>query len=81
MCFMVGLDSGASLLGLLFHSIGKQNTLLAIAVSTLIMSIIFLLYVKYCSESEDSEKYEKIAADEEDDDNKLELETIVENDE
>ena len=64
MCFMFGLDFGATFLGVLFHMIGTRNTLMAYSGMTAVMLILFLVYIKY---SKRVEEYEKLPAESGDD--------------
>ncbi|CAB4015943.1 Hypothetical predicted protein [Paramuricea clavata] len=64
MCFILGVDCGATFIGLLFHAIGVRSTLLLYAGMTAIMLAIFLCYLKF---SKHVNEYEKLPVDSDDD--------------
>ena len=60
MCFMFGLDFGATFLGVLFHVMGTRYTLMTYAGMTAVMLIVLLSYIKY---SKQVKEYEKLPVD------------------
>ena len=56
MCLGVGMDSGSSIMGMLFHWIGTRMTLLVYAVLTGFVLIVFLTYIKISTRPSEYEK-------------------------
>ena len=73
---MFGLDSGASLFGILFHAIGTGNTLLIYAGMTSVILLVFLLYTNF---SKKVNQYERLPKDRDEESIKEKYETISDN--
>ena len=65
MLFFLGIDSGASYYGILFHAIGTQSTLIIFASVCGVMLSALSIYVRI---SDGAHEYEKLTGDSEDDD-------------
>ena len=62
MCFMFGLDCGATILGILFDAVGARETLAIYGGLTTFMVIIFFLYIK--NSKDVINEYEKLPTSE-----------------
>ena len=62
MCFMFGLDCGATILGILFDAVGARETLAIYGGLTAFMVIIFFLYIK--NSKDVINEYEKLPTSE-----------------
>ena len=69
MCLGVGIDSGSSIMGILFHGIGTKMTLLVYALLTGFVLIIFLTYLKISTRPNRPSEYQKLHQDHGDDEN------------
>ena len=61
MCFMFGLDCGATILGILFDAVGACETLAIYGATTAVMLVVFFLYIKNAKEA--ISEYEKLPND------------------
>ena len=58
--YSVGLDVGYTLMGVLFHALGTQLTLLIYSISTAVLLVSLLLYIHFFQYDHD---YKKLAQD------------------
>ena len=67
MCNGVGIDTGSTIMGILFHGIGTRMTLLVYAVLTGFLLIVFLTYNKISTRPSEYEKLHQDIDDHEND--------------
>ena len=58
----VGFEAGSTLMGILFHALGTQLTLLVYSISSAMVLVFLLLYIRFSTSVHD---YEKVAQDSE----------------
>jgi hypothetical protein len=58
--YAVAFDAGSSLMGVLFHTLGTQLTLLIYSISSAAVLVMLVLYIRF---STSLHKYEKVAQD------------------
>ena len=58
----VGFEAGSTLMGILFHALGTQLTLLVYSISSAMVLVLLLLYIRFSTSVHD---YEKVAQDSE----------------
>ncbi|CAB4024782.1 Hypothetical predicted protein [Paramuricea clavata] len=58
--YAVGFETGSTVMGILFHILGTQLTLLIYSISSTVVLLILLLYIRF---STSLHKYEKVAQD------------------
>jgi predicted MFS family arabinose efflux permease len=58
--YSIGFDAGSTLMGVLFHALGTRLTLLLYSISTAVLLVTLLLYIRFSKYEHD---YEKLAQD------------------
>lgn len=63
--FSVGFDAGASLMGVLFGALGTRMTLLIYSITSGVILVFLLLYIRFSKHVKDYEKLSQDDSDEE----------------